>query len=101
MVIIRDERWAGTTARLADEMIAGDQPPSTLVARVRELRAADRSGDPLRLEQREREVLCSLAGSLDRTAFYVPQHGQHDADELWPSAAATIVTTWPDPLLSS
>jgi hypothetical protein len=101
MVIIRDDRWAGTTARLNDEMIVADQPPASLVARVRELRSAHSSGHPLRLEQREREVLCLLAGSLGRTAFYVPTSGQHDGDEEWPRAAAAILTAWPDPLLSS
>jgi hypothetical protein len=89
MVIIRDDRWAGTTTRLDRAL--------TPVARIRELRPTEGGVSPLGLEQREREVLCTLVGSLGRTAFYTPTPGQHTTDLHWPTAAPTILTTWTDP----
>lgn len=100
-VIVHSDRWAGMSRRLPRSLVVQGVPPASIVARVREVRVPLGRGDPLRLEQRERELLCTYVDRLNRTVFYTPASGQHADDERWPDAARTILSIWLDPSASA
>jgi hypothetical protein len=98
VVIVHSERWAGMCAPLPATVLVDGAPPVSIAIRAREIRLPPPGHPhPLRLEQRERDLLCRRAAELDHTGFYEPTPGQHVRDEPWPGCARTILTIEPDP----
>lgn len=98
VVVVHSERWAGMCTSLPAAVLDDGDAPASIAVRAREIRLPPPGhAQPLRLEQRERDMLCRRVAALDRTAFYEPTPGQHVRDEPWPDCARTIVAIDRDP----